>query len=75
MLKYPFTFVHLQAPPETKNIMVNCIRALCNADIKEGFNFNKDVSLPETYVRTPKDLLSDLGGKPLSRRPYLAFYA
>lgn len=66
---------HDWAPSETKNIMVNCIRALCNADVKEGFRFEKDVSLPETYVRTPKNLLRDLGGKPLSKRPFLAFYA
>ncbi|KAK9273254.1 hypothetical protein L1049_018061 [Liquidambar formosana] len=66
---------HDWAPAETKRYMANCIRALCNADIKEGFKFGKDVSLPETYVRSPQNLLRDLGGKPPSQRRILAFFA
>lgn len=55
--------------------MARCIRSLCNADAKEGFVFGKDVSLPETYVRTPKKPLRDVGGKPPSQRSILAFFA
>ncbi|XP_060208327.1 xylogalacturonan beta-1,3-xylosyltransferase-like [Lycium barbarum] len=66
---------HDWAPAETKRIMANCIRALCNADIKEGFQFGKDVSLPETYVRTAKNPLREIGGKRLSKRRTLAFFA
>ncbi|KAK4340789.1 hypothetical protein RND71_039290 [Anisodus tanguticus] len=66
---------HDWAPAETKRIMANCIRALCNADIKEGFQFGKDVSLPETYVRTAKNPLREIGGKRLSKRQTLAFFA
>lgn len=66
---------HDWAPAETKRIMANCIRALCNADIKEGFQFGKDVSLPETYVRTAKNPLREIGGKRLSERRTLAFFA
>ena len=55
--------------------MANCIRALCNADVKEKFKFGKDVSLPETYVRKARNPLRDVGGKPLSNRKTLAFYA
>lgn len=64
-----------QAPSETKRDMAKCIRALCNADIKEGFVFGKDVSLPETYVRSPKNPLRTVGGKPPSKRSILAFFA
>ncbi|XP_055960256.1 probable glycosyltransferase At5g03795 [Mercurialis annua] len=66
---------HDWAASETKLIMSNCIRALCNADVKEGFVFGKDASLPETNVRTPQNPLRDLGGKPPSKRPILAFFA
>lgn len=55
--------------------MANCIRALCNSDIREGYIFGKDVSLPETYVRNPQKPLRDLGGKPPSKRSILAFFA
>ncbi|KAJ4836401.1 hypothetical protein Tsubulata_039890, partial [Turnera subulata] len=57
-----------QAPSETREIMSNCIRALCNNDIKEGFVFGKDVSLPETIVINPRNPTRDLGGKPPSKR-------
>lgn len=66
---------HDWAPSETKRQMANCIRALCNADVKEGFNFGKDVSLPETYVRKARNPLRDVGGKAPSKRTTLAFYA
>ncbi|XP_065849734.1 probable glycosyltransferase At5g20260 [Euphorbia lathyris] len=66
---------HDWAPSETRAIMSNCIRALCNSDVKEDFVFGKDVSLPETNVRTPQNPLRDLGGKPASQRPILAFFA
>ncbi|KAF2304423.1 hypothetical protein GH714_030946 [Hevea brasiliensis] len=66
---------HDWAPAETKQLMSNCIRALCNADVKEGFVFGKDVSLPETNVLMPQNPLRGLGGKPPSQRPILAFFA
>ncbi|KAI3468210.1 hypothetical protein Pfo_024873 [Paulownia fortunei] len=66
---------HDWAPAETSRIMKNCIRALCNADVKGGFQFSKDVSLPETYVRDAMNPLKDLGGKPPSQRRILAFFA
>ncbi|GLT53561.1 hypothetical protein SLA2020_268240 [Shorea laevis] len=66
---------HDWAPDETKKHMAKCIRALCNADMKEGFVLGKDVSLPETYVRLTRNPLRDLGGKPPSQRSILAFFA
>ncbi|KAK2661248.1 hypothetical protein Ddye_007781 [Dipteronia dyeriana] len=66
---------HDWAPSETKQYMANCIRALCNSDVKEGFVFGKDISLPETYVRVPQSTLRGLGGKRPSKRSILAFYA
>ncbi|PIN10539.1 Acetylglucosaminyltransferase EXT1/exostosin 1 [Handroanthus impetiginosus] len=66
---------HDWAPSETRQIMANCIRALCNADVREGFQFGKDVSLPETFVRTPQNPLRQIGGKPPSQRRILAFFA
>uniref|UniRef100_A0A803N390 Exostosin GT47 domain-containing protein n=1 Tax=Chenopodium quinoa TaxID=63459 RepID=A0A803N390_CHEQI len=68
-----FVACHDWAPSETKRIMANCIRALCNADVKEGFKFGKDVSLPETYVRKARNPLRDIGGKPPSKRKNLSF--
>lgn len=68
-------FVFSQAPAETRQIMANCIRALCNADVREGFRLGKDASLPETFVRTPQNPLRQLGGKPPSQRRILAFFA
>ncbi|CAI9093533.1 OLC1v1029045C1 [Oldenlandia corymbosa var. corymbosa] len=63
------------APAETKRIMANCIRGLCNSDIvKEGFQFGKDVPLVETFVRLAQDPLKGLGGKPASKRKFLAFF-
>ncbi|XP_010536232.1 PREDICTED: probable glycosyltransferase At3g07620 isoform X2 [Tarenaya hassleriana] len=66
---------HDWAPTETRKYMANCIRAMCNSDVKEGFVFGKDASLPETFVRDLRKPLKDLGGKPASRRPTLAFFA
>ncbi|PIA64781.1 hypothetical protein AQUCO_00100328v1 [Aquilegia coerulea] len=66
---------HDWTPAETKQYMGSCIRALCNADVNEGFALGKDVSLPETNVRAAKDPLRDLGGKPPSKRQILAFFA
>ncbi|XP_051137129.1 probable glycosyltransferase At3g07620 isoform X2 [Andrographis paniculata] len=66
---------HDWAPSETKRIMRNCIRALCNADIRGGLQFGKDVSLPEIFVRNASDPLKDVGGKPPSQRRTLAFFA
>ncbi|XP_019052984.1 PREDICTED: probable glycosyltransferase At3g07620 isoform X2 [Nelumbo nucifera] len=66
---------HDWAPSETRQHMALCIKALCNADVSGDFKIGKDVSLPETYVRVPRDPLRDLGGKPLSKRSILAFFA
>lgn len=66
---------HDWAPSETKKFMANCIRALCNADVKEGFKFGKDVSLPETYVRKAADPTRGAGGRAPSKRKTLAFFA
>lgn len=53
----------------------NTIKALCNADLTEGFIHGRDVSLPETLIKKPKKPLKDLGGKPVSQRSILAFFA
>lgn len=66
---------HDWAPYETKHTMERSIRALCNADLAEGFRVGKDVSLPETYVRSGRNPQRDIGGKPANERPILAFYA
>ncbi|KAL0330361.1 UNVERIFIED_CONTAM: putative glycosyltransferase [Sesamum radiatum] len=71
----PFSSRMLEAPSETRQIMANCIRALCNADVREGFQFGKDASLPETSVESPRNPLRQLGGKPPSKRRILAFFA
>ncbi|KAG2244478.1 hypothetical protein Bca52824_093670 [Brassica carinata] len=85
-VKYPFwnrtsgadhflAACHDWAPSETRNHFAKSIRALCNSDVKEGFVFGKDTSLPETFVRDPKKPLSNIGGKSASQRPTLAFFA
>ncbi|XP_028802097.1 probable glycosyltransferase At5g03795 isoform X2 [Neltuma alba] len=66
---------HDWAPGETKEKMAKCIRALCNADVKEGFVFGKDVSLPETYIRNFQNPTRGMGGKAASRKSTLAFFA
>uniref|UniRef100_A0A1J3IIW9 Putative glycosyltransferase n=1 Tax=Noccaea caerulescens TaxID=107243 RepID=A0A1J3IIW9_NOCCA len=66
---------HDWAPSETRKHFAKSIRALCNSDVKEGFVFGRDTSLPETFVRDPKKPLSNIGGKSASQRPILAFFA
>ncbi|XP_054787388.1 probable glycosyltransferase At3g07620 isoform X2 [Prosopis cineraria] len=66
---------HDWAPYETRHHMEYCIKALCIADVTQGFKIGRDVSLPETYVRSAKNPLRDLGGRPPDQRPILAFYA
>ncbi|KAL3535704.1 hypothetical protein ACH5RR_004165 [Cinchona calisaya] len=66
---------HDWAPYETRHHMEHCMKALCNADVTLGFKIGRDVSLPETYVRSARNPLRDLGGKPPSQRHILAFYA
>nr|ABF70140.1 exostosin family protein [Musa balbisiana] len=54
----------------------NTIKVVCNADVSEGvFVRGKDVSLAETYVRTPNSPRKAIGGRPASRRSILAFFA
>lgn len=61
---------------EHKELTKNSIKALCNADTSEGiFVAGKDVSLPETTIRNPRRPLRNLGGKRVSQRPILAFFA
>ncbi|URD85968.1 hypothetical protein MUK42_27422 [Musa troglodytarum] len=46
----------------------NTIKVVCNADVSEGvFVRGKDVSLAETYVRTPNSPRKAIGGRPASR--------
>ncbi|KAK9142095.1 hypothetical protein Syun_011495 [Stephania yunnanensis] len=67
---------HDWAPTETRqSYMGDTIRALCNADVREGFVIGKDVSLPETLVLSPKEPSKDPGGKHPSQRQILAFFA
>ncbi|XP_039117455.1 probable glycosyltransferase At5g03795 [Dioscorea cayenensis subsp. rotundata] len=66
---------HDWAPYETRHAMARAIRALCVADLHFGFRLGKDVSLPETYVRSARNTLKDIGGKPANERTILAFYA
>lgn len=60
-----------------RELTKNTIKALCNADASEGiFDANKDVSLPETTIRTPRRPLKNVGGGiRVSQRPILAFFA
>ncbi|KAG5244255.1 glycosyltransferase [Salix suchowensis] len=53
---------HDWAPAETRGPLLKSIRALCNADIEVGFSIGKDVSLPETYVRSAQNPLKNLEG-------------
>ncbi|CAJ1973894.1 unnamed protein product [Sphenostylis stenocarpa] len=66
---------HDWAPAETRGRMLSCIRALCNADIEVGFKIGKDVSLPETYIRSSENPVKNIGGNPPSQKPILAFFA
>ena len=69
----------LQGPYTTtahRDLRNNTIKALCNADSSEGiFTPGRDVSLPETTIRTPRRPLRYVGGLPVSRRGILAFFA
>lgn len=61
---------------EHEELSQNTIKALCNADLSEGiFKMGKDISLPETTIRTPRKPLRNVGGKRVSQRPILAFFA
>ncbi|KAI3689709.1 hypothetical protein L2E82_47675 [Cichorium intybus] len=61
---------------EHNELTKNTIKALCNADTSEGvFVAGKDVSLPETTIQNPKRPLRNMGGKKISQRPILAFFA
>ncbi|KAG8374700.1 hypothetical protein BUALT_Bualt10G0023300 [Buddleja alternifolia] len=61
---------------EHEELIRNTIKALCNADASEWiFIPRKDVSLPETTIRNPKRPHRNLGGKRVSQRPILAFFA
>ncbi|URD74950.1 exostosin family [Musa troglodytarum] len=70
---------HDWAPYTTKlhnELREHTIKAVCNADASEGiFVPGRDVSLPETHIRTPKSPDSDVGGRPASERSILAFFA
>ncbi|KAH7651715.1 Xylogalacturonan beta-1,3-xylosyltransferase protein, partial [Dioscorea alata] len=68
-------FLQDHAPYETRHAMARAIRALCVADLHFGFRLGKDVSLPETYVRSARNTLKGIGGKPANERTILAFYA
>ncbi|KAL2342554.1 hypothetical protein Fmac_003839 [Flemingia macrophylla] len=46
---------HDWAPYETRHHMEYCIKALCNADVTQGFKIGRDVSLPEAYVRSVRN--------------------
>ncbi|KAL9167205.1 hypothetical protein ABFS82_05G080000 [Erythranthe guttata] len=61
---------------EHEELTKNTIKALCNADVSQWiFVSGKDVSLPETIMRNPRKFLKGLGGRRVSQRPILAFFA
>ncbi|XP_041008164.1 probable glycosyltransferase At3g07620 [Juglans microcarpa x Juglans regia] len=66
---------HDWASRVTTQLMGNCIRSLCNANVANGFKIGKDTTLPVTYIRSVEDPLKDMGGRPPSRRHILAFFA
>ncbi|KAL5228451.1 hypothetical protein ABZP36_016716 [Zizania latifolia] len=74
-----FVACHDWGPYTTKlhdELRKNTIKALCNADLSEGFFIRgRDVSLPETFLRSPRRPLRGIGGKPAAQRSILAFYA
>ncbi|BFI30352.1 xylogalacturonan beta-1,3-xylosyltransferase [Marchantia polymorpha subsp. ruderalis] len=57
-----------------KNLFSKTIRVLCNANTSEGFVPFKDVSLPEVHL-VGGEVPTDLGGLPVSKRTFLAFFA
>lgn len=61
---------------EHPELMKNAVKALCNADLSEGyFVSGKDVSLPETNLHSVKQPPRNLGGNIASQRSILAFFA
>ncbi|PIA42816.1 hypothetical protein AQUCO_02000333v1 [Aquilegia coerulea] len=70
-----FVACHDWAPYETRHHMERCIKSMCNADVTQGFKIGKDVSFPETYVRSQRNPLRDIGGEPPNNRTILAFFA
>eukprot|EP00253_Pinus_taeda_P026721 PITA_26721 len=52
----------------------NSIRVLCNANVSEGFNPTKDVTLPEMNLYTGK-MTGLVGGQSALERPIFAFFA
>lgn len=74
-----FVACHDWGPYTTKlhdELRKNTIKALCNADLSEGvFIRGRDVSLPETFLRSPRRPQRDIGGKPAAQRSILAFFA
>ncbi|KAK3160112.1 hypothetical protein QOZ80_1BG0055330 [Eleusine coracana subsp. coracana] len=74
-----FVACHDWGPYTTKlhnDLRKNTIKALCNADLSEGiFIHGKDVSLPETFLRSPRRPLRNIGGRPVAQRTILAFFA
>lgn len=52
----------------------HAIRVLCNANSSEGFVPDKDASLPEINL-VGGNMPAKLGGPPMKKRPYLAFFA
>lgn len=64
-----------QGPIETIKLMGNCIRGLCNSNVKQGFEFGKDVSIAQTKIHSPENPVEDMGGLPPSERKCLAFFA
>lgn len=56
------------------DLFKNSIRVLCNANTSEGFNPEKDVSLPEIHLRSG-EITGLVGGPSPSKRPILAFFA
>ena len=64
-----------QASYLTRKTMKNCIRSLCNANAAKDFKIGKDTSFPVTYIRSAAEPLANVGGKPVSERSVLAFFA
>lgn len=71
--------LHWQGPytlNKHEELIRNTIKVLCNADASEGiFKAEKDVSLPETTIKNPRRPLRNIGGRRVSQRPILAFFA
>ncbi|KAL9242776.1 hypothetical protein vseg_016742 [Gypsophila vaccaria] len=62
---------------EHSELLNNSIKVLCNADLSEGiFKAGKDISFPETTIKTPRKPHRNIGGGlRVSQRPILAFFA